>query len=50
MKIFLKLPGGGEFYLESNPRRPMERERFYTMAALAAFVMVLAFLETMLLF
>lgn len=38
MKIYFKHPNGAEF---SPNREPMERERFYTLVALAAFAMLL---------
>lgn len=41
MKIYFKSRHGREFRLESNPREPMEIERFYTLAALAAGAMLL---------
>lgn len=47
MKIYFKSRHGREFRLESNPREPMELERFYTLAALAAGAMLLV---TMLLY
>ncbi len=42
MKIYFKSRHGREFRLESKPCEPVEIERFYTLAALAAGAMVLA--------
>lgn len=40
MKVFLKISSKTAFYLETQPRQPMERERFYVLAALAAWVVL----------
>ena len=41
MKIYLRLPSGAEFSLEREPRAPAGMARSYTLAALAAFALLL---------
>lgn len=44
MKIFLKLPGGIEFWFEREPRQPMSDVHFGALCGLAAAAMFFGFL------
>lgn len=39
-KFFLRFPNGFEIHYETSPHEPMELERFYVLAGLAAFVVL----------